>query len=153
VLQAAAVAVVGTRIGNGDNHCQFSTSSRSSRPSVPRYWSASKVIASPKPSLKRIVHGRNGRTRKRNAGQLRQGLAARRVAPPCRPSASLPCFPFFPWSNRVPSCPVAGRGQTPARRGGRHTRPRKLPSFEHLTQSREAAKGNAKILSRSERRR
>jgi hypothetical protein len=39
VLQAAAFAVVGTRIENGESHCRFSTSSR---PSVPRYWSASK---------------------------------------------------------------------------------------------------------------
>jgi hypothetical protein len=103
VLQAAAFVVVGTRIENGESHCQFLTTSRSSRPSVPRYWSASKAIASPKPSSKRIVHGRNGRTRKRKAGQTRQGLAARRAAPPCRPPASLPCFPFVPWSNRLPS--------------------------------------------------
>jgi hypothetical protein len=42
-----------------------------------------------------IDHGTDGRTRKRKAGQPRQGLTSRRVAPPCRPSASLPCFPFF----------------------------------------------------------
>ena len=112
---------------------------------LPSCSSSSTVVAKPKWSLRRFVHGRNGRTRKRKAGRPRQGLTSRRVAPPCRPAASLPCFPFFPWSNRLPSCPAAGRGQTPARRGGQHTRPRKLPIFEHLTPSREAAKGNANI--------
>ena len=82
---------------------------------LPSRCSCSTVVASPKPSSKRIVHGRNGRTRKWNAGQPREGLTSRRVAPPDRPPASLPCFPFFPWSNRLPSCPAAGRGQTPAR--------------------------------------
>jgi hypothetical protein len=51
--------------------------------------------------------------------------------------ASLPCLPFFPWSNRLRSCPAAGRGQTPARRGG-STRGR--ASFRSLRTSREAAK-------------
>ena len=75
---------------------------------LPSRCSCSTVVAAPEPSLKRIVHGRNGRTRKRNAGQPREGLTSRRVAPPDRPPASLPCFPFFPWSNRLPSCPAAG---------------------------------------------
>jgi hypothetical protein len=81
---------------------------RDLRPSVPRYWSSPKVIAKLRPSLKRIVHGSRGKTRKRKAGQIRQGLTSCRVAPPCRPPAFLPCLPFFPWSNLLPSCPVVG---------------------------------------------
>ena len=106
-------------------------SSFTSLPSVPTYWSSPKVIAKPRATLKTIVHGRDGRTRKRKASLLR------------RPPASLPCFPFFPWSNlfflsglrirqrliyrsiflRLCGCVsfsvLSGRGQTPARRGGR----------------------------------
>jgi hypothetical protein len=52
----------------GERRCQFSTSSRSSRPSVPRYWSSLNVVAKPKPSSKRIVHG--GRGRKRNGNGM-----------------------------------------------------------------------------------
>jgi hypothetical protein len=80
------------------------------RPSLLRggFAVSSKVVAKPKPSSKRIVHGRPGRTWKQYAGLLRQGLTSRRAAQPCRPRASLPCFPFFTWSNRLPSCPAAG---------------------------------------------
>ena len=90
MLQAAAVVAVGTRIGNGESRCQFSTSSRPSRSTVPRSWSSSNVIAKPEPSLKTIVQGRGGRTRTRKAGSLR------------RPPASLPWLPFFPSSNFLP---------------------------------------------------
>jgi hypothetical protein len=45
--------------------------------------------------------------RKRNAGQSQEGLTSRRVALPCRLRAYVPCFPFFPWSNLLPSGPGA----------------------------------------------
>ena len=116
---------------NGESRCQFSTSSRPSRSSVPTYWPLPKAVANPRPTWNTIVHGRGGRTRKRKVRLLR------------RPPASLPCFPFFPWSNFLPvraadsptaNLPVnliaalrlgvsftvlSGRGQTLARLDGR----------------------------------